>query len=201
MYENELRFLHRIVAGGEVAVDAGANEGLYSYSMSKRFSRVYSFEVNPDLTKNLAAYNPGNIEIINQGLSSREGSAVLYIPLLKGQLLTGWASLTPDNCPDTREHLEKQVSVCTLDKFGLERVALVKVDVEGHEADVLEGAVETLRRNRPVVIVEIKPCNLDRVFSFLAGVGYEPVELQKFIGVAGSEQNYIFVPGGETRPH
>jgi FkbM family methyltransferase len=197
-YENELRFLHRIVRGGEVAIDVGANEGLYSYNMSKLFSRVYSFEINADLTKNLAAYNPGNIEIINQGLSSREGSAVLYIPLLKGQALTGWASLTPNNCPDTREHLEKQVSVCPLDKFDIERVALIKIDVEGHEADVLEGAVKTLRRNRPVIIVEIKSRNLDRVCSFFAGLKYERRELQSLIAVNGSEENYIFVPAENT---
>ena len=42
-----------------------------------------------------------------------------------------------------------------LDGFGFERVSLLKIDVEGYENEVLEGAVDTIRRNRPVVVIEI----------------------------------------------
>src|SRR5438045_5127089 len=100
--ENELRFLRYIVPTGQVAIDVGACEGLYSYEMSRRFSKVYAFEINPGVIEDLVAFNPGNIEIINKGLSSQEGVATLYIPLLNGHALNGWASLTPNNSPDTR---------------------------------------------------------------------------------------------------
>lgn len=198
--ENELRFLHRIVGGGDVAIDVGANQGLFSYNLSKRFSRVYAFEINADVTKDLAAYNPGNIEIITEGLSSQEGEAVLYIPVVKGQLLTGWASLTPNNCPDTREHAVKHARICPLDKFDIEHVAFIKIDVEGHEIEVLRGGANTLRRSRPIVLVEIKTHNLDEAFSFFADMEYEQRELESFVKATGAEENYIFVPRGHVGP-
>lgn len=199
--ENELRFLHHIVPGGDVAIDVGANQGLYSYNLSKRFSKVYAFEINADITKDLEAYNPGNIEIINKGLSSRDDEAVLYIPVLKGQPLTGWASLTPNNCPNTRDHLIKTVRVSPLDKFNIDHIAFIKIDVEGHEIEVLKGGADTLRRSRPIVLVEIKPHNVDQAFTFFAGMGYEQRELQTYVKTIGAEGNYIFVPGESICPH
>lgn len=191
---NELRFLHRIVRGGDVAIDVGSNQGLFSYNLSKRFSQVYSFEINADLTTDLKAYNPGNIKVMNLGLSSREGAAILYIPVLNGRQLYGWASLTRNNCPDTREHTVKHAQVCCLDKFNIKRVAFIKIDVEGHEIEVLKGAANTLRCSRPVVLLEIKPHNVDEAFSFFAGIGYEQRDLKSFIRVMGETENYVFVP-------
>ena len=43
----------------------------------------------------------------------------------------------------------------TLDSFGFERVSVIKIDAEHYENEVLDGAVETIRRNRPVIILEI----------------------------------------------
>jgi FkbM family methyltransferase len=195
---NELRYLDRIVQGGDVAIDVGANQGLYSYNLSKRFSKVYAFEINADLTKDLEVYNPGNIEVINKGLSSREGEAVLYIPEWKGQSLTGWASLTPNNCPDTQEHTTKQSQVCPLDSFNIERVTFIKIDVEGHEIEVLKGGANTLRRSRPIVLVEIKPNYVAEAFSLFADMGYEERKLESFANVTTTdEENYIFVPKGQ----
>jgi FkbM family methyltransferase len=191
---NELRFLHHIVQGGDVAIDVGANQGLYSYNLSKRFSKVYSFEINADLTKDLEAYNPGNIEVINKGLSSREGEAFLYIPQRKGQSLTGWASLAPNNCPETQEHTKKPVRVCPLDSFNIERVAFIKIDVEGHEIEVLKGGANTLRSNRPIVLVEIKSHNIAEAFSLFADMGYEQRKFERFVNATSEEENYIFVP-------
>lgn len=192
--EGELLHLHRIVKKNEVAIDIGANKGLYSYKMCRLFSKVYAFEINDDLTEDLADYNPGNIEIINKGLSSSEGNVTLYIPVLNGLPLTGWASLAPNNCPETQEHIEKQVEICTLDTFRIRRVSFIKIDVEGHEMEVLEGAVQTLTSNRPVVLVEIKQQNVDKAIKFFSKLGYKHTELEDLIGIPGSEQNFIFIP-------
>lgn len=192
--DGELRYLHQIVEENGVAIDAGANIGLYSYKMSKLFSKVYAFEINEELTKDLAAYNPGNIEIINKGLSSKEGSAILYIPVLNGLQLTGWASLLPNNCPDTQEHIRKQVKICTLDLFHLEKVSLIKIDVEGHELEVLKGAIQTLTKNRPIVFIEIQQQNINQVFNFFSNLNYKQRKLEDLIGISSSEQNFIFFP-------
>jgi FkbM family methyltransferase len=192
--EDELRYLPRLGCRGQVAIDVGANEGLYSYRLSKLFSKVYAFEINDELTGELAAYNPGNIEIIHVGLSSRQGSALLYVPVVNGLALTGWASLAPGNCPDTREHLEKTVTLCPLDTYKLRDVSFIKIDVEGHEPEVLKGASQTLATNRPLVLLEVKRRNMDEVCSFFAGLGYRKRKLQDLVGREGSEENSFFVP-------
>ena len=192
--ENELRYLDCIADTGEIAIDVGANAGLFSYNLSKRFAKVHAFEINGELTKELAAYNPGNIEIHPEGLSSQEGTAVLYIPVWKGVPLTGWASLAPGNCPDTNEHVEKSVRICCLDMFQIAPVSFMKIDVEGHEVEVLKGAVRTIESSRPTVLMEIKEKNLNEVSSFFAERNYQKKRLQDFINKDGSEENYIFVP-------
>ena len=192
--EQEMRHLDRIVQERQTAVDVGANAGLFSYVMSKKFSKVYSFEINDGISKELSAYNPGNIEIINKGLSSQKGTATLYVPVLDGTPLTGWASLTPNNCPDTKEHLEKQVEICPLDAFNLRSISFIKIDVEGHELEVLKGAMETLVNNRPVVLIEVRQQNREAVFALFASLNYQQKKFQDFMDKSIVEENYIFVP-------
>jgi hypothetical protein len=75
------------------------------------------------------------------------------------------------------------VPVTTLDGFsreaGLERLDLIKIDVEGHEESVLRGASDVIARHHPVLLVEIDPPKLDRartsperVLRLLADLGY-----------------------------
>ena len=192
--ENELRYLDRIGSKHQTAIDVGANQGFYSFRMSKYYNKVYAFEINAEVTKDLVDYNPGNIHLITEGLSSRKGEAVLYIPVLNGFALNGWASLAPGNCPDTREHIEKPVRIGTLDALAIEDVSLIKIDVEGHEVEVLKGAGETLKRNRPVIIIEVQEHNQNEVGALLEALDYQRRELQDLAGHKGSPQNHIWMP-------
>ena len=194
--EDELRFVDRLASKGAkgVAIDVGANYGLFSYRLASLFQKVYAFEINPGLTGELAAFNPGNVEIVPKGLSSNAGRAILYIPLQDGRELHGWASLAPGNCPGVSEHVEKPVEIVTLDSFALSDVSFLKMDVEGHEVEALKGAVETLKRCRPTVMVEVKDRNVEAVVAFFLDLGYERKTLAELIGVEGSEENLLFVP-------
>lgn len=197
--ENELLYL-RDFAGERLhaAIDVGANKGFFSYALARHSKKVYSFEINNELTKDLQAYNSGNIEIIHCGLSSKKGDATLYIPRKNGQLLTGWASLRPGNCPGIDEHLEKDVSICTLDELDLRDISFIKIDVEGHEIEVLKGAINTLRQYSPRVLVEVKDENIQQVFSFFQKLHYTPHKLEDFVLAASSHENYIFLPDSDA---
>lgn len=193
--EPELLRLDRLCGGREVAIDAGANLGFFSYRMSRLFRQVHAFEVNGSLLENLAAFNPGNIAIHPIGLSSVARELTLYTPVLHGQALHGWASLTPDNCPDTKEHTTQTVRVAPLDSMNIHDISLIKIDVEGHEGETLQGASGTIARERPVVLVEINERNIAAVRAFFKALGYSETSLQKLAGIAGSAGNHIFVPG------
>ena len=192
--ESELRILPQFVSKTDVAVDIGANAGFYAFQMSKIFSKVYAFEINDELTEDLRKYNSGNITIMPVGLSSKAGEATLYIPVLNGLPLTGWASLAPGNCPDATGEIEKTVKIATLDSFHLENVSFIKVDVEGHEMHVLEGARQTLSTHRPTVLIEVKDQNKNAALQFFSGLNYTRRRLEDLTGIQGSPENYIFVP-------
>ena len=177
-----------------VAIDVGANWGDYTFSMSELFEKVYAFEINECLISDLRAAARENIEIIPKGLSSSEGKATLYIPRYKGVLLNGWASLDPGASFPSGDVVEKPVRIATLDSMAVENVSLIKIDAEGHEREVLEGARETLRESRPLAIVEIGKENRETVRRFFADLGYETRTLEDLIGVPGSRFNRIFVP-------
>lgn len=192
--EPELRQLEKIGSNQGEAIDIGANEGFYAYKLAKYYSRVYAFEINDGVTADLAAYKCDKISLINKGLSSGPGQAVLYIPVLHGLPLTGWASLAPNNCPDTSTHLEKPVEVCRLDTFDFGQISFIKIDVEGHELEVLRGGIGVIRRFRPRVLIEVKEGNREKVDEYFARLDYRRTQLVDLVGVEGMADNFIYIP-------
>ena len=192
--ENELIFLSKIGPNKGTALDIGANEGLFSHALSKHYDKVIAFEINPDLSKNLKIFDIPRLEVIEKGLSSKQGELTLYIPVQDGRELVGWASVEKNNLPDAAKVIEKKVDVITLDSLHLTNVTFIKMDVEGHELEVLKGAEQTLRQNRPILLVEVLEESRTAVFAFLASLGYRQTTLKEHIGIEGSEINFIFLP-------
>jgi FkbM family methyltransferase len=193
--EPEIGRLARFVPADGVAIDAGANAGLYSYGLSRFCKKVHSFEINPAhciMLQNLAL---NNVEIYGLGLSNAPGEKTLYTPVhTSGMVLESWASLEPGNCPSAREYLETRVRVLPLDEFNFTECAFLKIDVEGHELQVLEGAENTLLRTRPRILIEVRDSNLVAVDRFLESLAFRRVEIRDFIGCKGAEGNYFYIP-------
>ena len=157
-------------------VDVGANYGLYSLLVARIGRRVIAFEPNPAVAERLEGTLGRQIEIHKIALSDHPGSASLYIPLRGGIYVTGWGSLETDTHQGV-DRAEVRVETATLDSFNLSDIGLIKIDVEGHEWPMLLGAVETLQRNEPNLIIEIderrSPGNLRLITDMLTGMGYE----------------------------
>jgi len=193
--EAEVLHLSELSRSSGTAVDVGANMGWYTYPMSRLFERVYAFEINDDLTGWIRDYNPGNIEIIHCGLSSTVGTARFYVPVMNGRALPGWGSLDPGNLAEATERREKDVKVARLDDFGIEGVGFVKIDVEGHEVEVLKGATVTIGSSRPIVLIEVRDWNLPTVEAWFRDLGYERRSLSDLSPATASPGNYIYIPG------
>lgn len=139
---------------GETFVDVGSSIGFYSVMAARRGAKVLSIEPNPDtfqtLSRNLLINGLGGVSAQNLAVSSRAGSAPLYLPPFG----TGLASLQPDWVVRTGSPESVPVRLETLDTLtgGLPEVDWMMIDVEGHEADVLAGATRTLARTRRLVI-------------------------------------------------
>jgi FkbM family methyltransferase len=192
--ESELRYLARLGPNRGIAIDVGANEGLYTYGLSRLYSAVHAFEINPELAAWLRSRAPGNVTVHPMGLSSAAGTGELFIPVVRDKALTGWASLSPDNCPGAERWIRQPVQFQSLDALDLTDVAFIKADVEGHEPQFLSGALETIRRNRPVVLLEVKDMNRAKVQAFFAGLNYRERSFVELSGVNGSVENMVFVP-------
>lgn len=144
-YEAALQF----VPVRNVAVDVGAHVGLWSYFMARDFASVVAFEpmkAHADCwVENMAGH--GNATLHRVAL----GETVKMVAL---------STRRADSSGDTGVDLHGGNAIsrqCRLDDFDLDRVDFIKVDCEGYELFVLRGAGETIRRCKPVIVVEQKP--------------------------------------------
>jgi FkbM family methyltransferase len=159
-------------------VDIGANVGLYTYFFSRTFERIYSFEPIREKAPPPGKWNRARVSVFNVALSDQKGSLHLYIPEENGSLETTLASVEPREGPcEVRE-----VAVETLDAFGLQDIDLMKIDVEGHERQVIAGALNTIRNHRPLLLIEIEqrhsPDPIQQVFDQITGLGYQGYYVQ-----------------------
>ena len=192
--EPELNWLKAIGPCRGMAVDIGANQGFYSLALTRLYTKVLSFEPNKKVAATLIAAALPRVKVIHVGLSSKEGEATFYIPSFQGMSLPGWASVDEHNCPGATEIEELKIHLRTLDSYYLKEVGFIKIDVEGHECEVLRGAVETIQRERPHLLVEVRDHHLSEIRTLLSGFGYYETTLQALGGPKGAQGNHLFVP-------
>jgi FkbM family methyltransferase len=140
---------------GKLALDIGANRGIVSWCMSKRFAQVHAFEPNADLAGFLAKVLPSNCVLHHCALSDAPGETELAVALEGGVPIHGKGRILGGPA-DAGAYATQKIRLETLDGQGLRGIGIIKIDVEGHEEKVIRGGMETLRRERPVLVVEIE---------------------------------------------
>jgi FkbM family methyltransferase len=169
---------------GDVVLDVGANVGLFTLRQALRGASVYAFEPDPDVFRRLRSNvetnrTPGRVEIFRQALGASPGRATLA---------------RTDQTVLTRvlPGADGEVDVVTLDQvvgeLGLPVVDLLKLDVEGAEADVLRGGIRALAVTRRVVMEYHSPELLRQATAILGAASFSRL---------GSKPPYAyFVAGG-----
>ena len=169
----ELRVATGLLRPGSTAIDVGANFGIYTYAFVRAGARVEAFEPLPQCRRILAAYASPRVRVHNVALSDSPGRLPLHIPVYDGRPEPGHATFRHV----AATHQTVDVPVRTLDEFQFQNVSLIKVDVEGHELDVLRGGSATLLRERPILVLEIYQeflaYPIDQAFATLAEWGYQ----------------------------
>jgi FkbM family methyltransferase len=151
--ERELSLLDYIVRPDDVTVDVGANLGLYTRRLARLSRKVYAFEPSHAMADVLRRSSADNVVVHEMALSDRDGQAELHIPRAGTQLTHSLASLEP-RAVAGRDTAVVNVPRARLDSVVGENVSFVKIDVEGHEFSVLQGALDLIDRCRPVFLVE-----------------------------------------------
>jgi FkbM family methyltransferase len=174
-------------------VDVGGNKGqsIQSILLFKPAAPVISFEPNPLLAQKLKTRyrNRPNVEVVAKGLSDKVGTFSLFMPCYKHLTCDELASLNRDAAeswinrdrvfrfdPAKLHVTEVQCEVSTLDTYRLSPV-FIQIDVHGAEFNVLSGALETLKRCEPVLLVEDYRGD-PKTVQLMEGLGYEEIYLE-----------------------
>ena len=155
-----------IKLGGDVFIDIGANVGFYTVSAAQTFNRVFSFEPTPktltSLRDNIKRNEILNIDIFDCALSEKPGVFKLHVNPLNsgGNSLNNHRSSMIKNS-GRNDWTTINVDVETLDTILLDKennihsVDLLKIDIEGHEAPALKGAINTISKYKPIIYAEV----------------------------------------------
>jgi FkbM family methyltransferase len=174
--EVELGLVEMLCHWDRDAIDVGAHLGAYIHFMRRAARLVYAYEPVPWLAEELRGKFPSRVIIRNLALSNANGTAVLHIPSRQGRLEPSLAKLDRPKEDGAEKWVDFRVERCRLDDHYAGEVGFLKIGVEGHEQEVLQGTRETIDRCRPNILVEIEerfaPGQVMRVRRFFAALGY-----------------------------
>jgi FkbM family methyltransferase len=171
-----------LVKPGDVAIDIGANAGVYTKSLVEivgEKGKVFAFDANNFCTDFLKSkfekYN--NVLVFNVGISNINSDNIpFYVPEVYGLFQeTAGGSLFEDMASDKSKETTF-IKLQTLDSFidNFNRIDFIKVDIEGAEYEFLEGAVNTIKKFRPIIQIELVGDNdkLRQFMNFVSNIDY-----------------------------
>ncbi len=218
-FEPELEIAKKIIEPGDTVIDVGAHFGRYTIPFSRRVGkRGKVFAIEPVKTtfnvlkKIIHKLKRENITLFNCALSDHQHSQTIVIPVNENGIELQSCSFLTD---DTEKYADKdnyhveETAVETIDNIigdsSLQKIKLIKCDVEGAELFVLKGAVNTIKKYSPILLLEIvaehtakynySPVNL---LQFMENLGYNiyaPVDgkLTKVSQITDTTINYFFI--------
>ncbi len=178
-----IQLLNQFLKPGSTFLDIGANIGLMSSIASKIVGtegKVLAVEANPKtieiLQHNLALNKAENVSILPFALGSEKGSALLFE---NWNVNRGGASLLSQD-----QEVGIEVPMDKLDDiFENDKIDLIKIDVEGFELEVLKGGIELLKKQLPILIIEVSEQRENEA-------GVTPKEIANFVRSLGNYKLY-----------
>jgi FkbM family methyltransferase len=181
-----------------IYVDIGANYGTHSVYIANKIKKeggtgkVLSFECQPkiiEIFKENVNINELNdyIQLFEYGLGNTEGSLDMIIPKdYNNHNNPGGISLKNNNLTETENKIS--VPIKKLDDLDLNNISIIKIDVEGFELEAFEGGIETIKRNKPYILIEIWANNKDKYFEWI-NTNFPFYEIKSV-----SNDDYLLVP-------
>jgi len=172
---------------GVVAIDCGANIGVHTVEWARHMAgwgEVVALEAQERiyyaLAGNIAINNCFNARALHAAVGAASGS--MRIPQPNYNQAASFGSLELKKGPrnefigqaiDYSDENCREVPVQPLDALGLKRVDFIKIDVEGMELEVLQGASGIIARHRPQMLIEVIKSDSAQLQAFLAAAGYK----------------------------
>ncbi|MBX3241466.1 MAG: FkbM family methyltransferase [Chitinophagaceae bacterium] len=184
-YEKELVLvLDRLIEKNCVFVDVGANIGYHTLVSAARasYGHVYAFEPVKNMfertNRNIALNRLDNVTTYHLALGNTSGKEKIYVSANDNTGMSGLAK-----AGNFSGQIE-EVSITTLDEWiqenRIEKIDILKIDVEGFDYKVLSGFEKNIERFKPIVIIEVIAAQLFRfgstpadIYNFLESRGYK----------------------------
>ncbi|KMZ11671.1 SAM-dependent methyltransferase [Candidatus Burkholderia humilis] len=182
-----LNLRRRYFGDGMFAIDGGANIGVYTIEWARHmqgWGKVLSFEAQEvvyyALAGNIAINNCLNVRAKLAALGETVGELTIpqpnyFAPASYGSLELRQRATTQYIGQDISYAAEAGVTVpmVSIDSLKIERLDFLKLDVEGMEMDVLKGAAETIKRCKPIMLIEYIKSDLNTIKQFIEPLGYK----------------------------
>jgi len=182
--ENDIRLCKLLCSKNKASLDIGANCGVFTLFLSRYSSHVTAIEPVPYLCSLLIdKFKGSNVSVENCALGNIDDQRLLNVPLVGSTKFDTRSSLVTDF--EGQDILGRRVTavdqltvrVKRMDDFKFTNLGFIKIDVEGYEMEVLSGGLDTLKIQRPNLMVEIEQRhhsqgNILGIFSLLRELGY-----------------------------
>jgi len=199
--------IKRYVKPEMTVVDIGANMGCHTLRMAKLVGekgRVIAFEPMSwpaaKLRRNIELNSFNNISVERIGLSNaRRREENIYFR-------TSW-TLDGGSAPDSMK--KESIDLMTLDEYvkehNIQRIDFIKIDVDGYEYKAIQGARETLKRDKPLILIELGSYTLreagddiSELVNTLSGVGYKFISENTLAEFPDTDTMIKSIPENET---
>jgi len=174
------------IDNNSIVMECGCHIGAHTIKMASLCDTLYGFESMPDsyelLNKNIKLNDIHNTKIYKKGVADKAG-ITKYEWIDPGNIGGSGLSNNPMGKPPWLKRTEKNIEVelMTIDSLELDKLDFMKIDVEGYEVLVIEGAMNTIKKCKPIIVMEVWSdhfSNVDinhtkKLFKNLLDVGYK----------------------------
>jgi FkbM family methyltransferase len=206
--KNENDFFHFIslVKPEATVLDIGANIGLMTFYMAKRFNHVVAFEPMPNnikvIEKLISKYHLSNVNLQKCALGNENTQIQLVLPVVDGVKKQGLSHVVDEKMTEFNEGGVIETQCYKLDDvedLKSLKIDAIKIDVENFEYEVFQGAKALLSKDKPMIYCELWN-NQNRIdcFNFLESLGYQKFvyvnnKLELLEGNPSDIQNFFFI--------
>lgn len=186
-----------------IVLDIGANFGTHTLAFAKRAGKVFAFEpqraIFNILAGNVALNSLFNVFCYPLAVSDKAGSVEMpqfdyTLPADFGSVEFGSAQLTSIGQPRIRKEEVEYVQAVTIDNFNFPKVDMIKIDVEGMEQQVLDGAANTIKTHLPVLFIEHSKSNKEKLIEWIEALGYKTyINGMNLLGIPAKLKDTIHV--------
>jgi FkbM family methyltransferase len=176
--EPEMRLLPYLVDARRGAIDVGAHRAAYVAQLVRLCPAVTAVEAIPELARFVSRLYPA-VRVVTAAAAAEPGEIEFRIP----EKAWGLSSAATENSLSGMSYEAIRIPAVTIDSLADAPVGFIKIDVEGYEHAVLQGALTTLQRDRPTLLIEAeerhRPEAVSSLRSFLEPLGYHGLFLDE----------------------